>query len=147
MLWYLPHMVAPPVSGFAAPPRPEMRAASVLVADDDRDTVLTLVSLLREEGYEVRGVHSGPEALKAARDARPDAAILDIEMPGMSGYAVARDIRDVYQYDRPPLLIAISGKWTQSSDRLLGGLVGFDHYFIKPCDPQVILKLLAPIRS
>jgi CheY-like chemotaxis protein len=73
--------------------------------------------------------------------------ILDIQMPGISGFAAARELRQIYTLDRQPLLIAITGKWTKTSDRLLAALVGFDHYFLKPCDPQQVLKLLAPLRT
>jgi CheY-like chemotaxis protein len=61
--------------------------------------------------------------------------IIDIQMPGVSGFAVARELRELYSLDRPPLLIAITGKWTKSSDRLLAALVGL-----------VVLRLLAPLR-
>jgi DNA-binding response OmpR family regulator len=123
-----------------------LRPVRVLVADDERDIVLTLEALLRDEGFETQGAYSGDEVLKKARAARPDAVIIDIQLPGVSGFAVARELRELYSLDRPPLLIAITGKWTKSSDRLLAALVGFDHYLLKPCDPQVVLRLLAPLR-
>jgi len=135
----------PFVSGFNAESAPALRPVRVLVADDERDIVLTLESILRDEGYETQGAYSGDDVLKKARATRPDAAILDIQMPGISGFAVARELRQIYSLDRPPLLIAITGKWTKSSDRLLAALVGFDHYLIKPCEPKQLLKLLAPL--
>ena len=134
----------PFVRGFDAESAPALRPVKVLVADDERDIVLTLESILRDEGYETQGVYSGAEVLKKAQTLRPHAVILDIQMPGISGFAVARELREMY-LDRPPLLIAITGKWTKSSDRLLAALVGFDHYLIKPCDPKNLLKLLAPL--
>ena len=67
-------------------------------------------------------------------------------MPGMSGYAIGRQIRE-RRGPLSPLLVAISGKWTKPSEQLLGKSVGFDHYLIKPCDPQEVLALLEPLRT
>ena len=136
----------PFVRGFDAESAPALRPVKVLVADDERDVVLTLEAILRDEGYETQGVYSGAEVLKKAQTLRPHAVILDIQMPGISGFAVARELREMYTLDKQPLLVAITGKWIKSSDRLLGALVGFDHYLLKPCDPQTVLKLLAPLR-
>jgi DNA-binding response OmpR family regulator len=124
--------------------QPRRRALNVLVADDERDTVLTLVAFLRDEGHQVRGVHSGDEVLRAVDAERPDAVILDIEMPGRSGFAIAQELRHIYG-DHTPLLIAISGKWTGQTDEMLGRLVGFKHYCLKPCDPHKLLELLEPL--
>lgn len=117
----------------------------ILVADDNRDTVLTLMMLLREEGHEVRGVYNGTDVTRIARLHRFDAIILDIEMPEMSGYAIAQELRTLYFSTRAPLLIAISGKWNKPSEKLLAQAVGFDHHFEKPCDPQALLRLLKPL--
>jgi CheY-like chemotaxis protein len=143
---YYRRVTVPFVSGFDFESGPALRPVSVLVADDERDIVLTLESILRDEGYETQGAYSGDEVLKKARAARPDAVILDIQMPGASGFAVARELREMYHLDKAPLLIAITGKWTKSSDRLLAALVGFDHYLLKPCEPDAVLKLLAPLK-
>lgn len=133
--------------GFTTDQQPPLRPVSVLIADDERDVVLTLESILRDEGYETRVAYSGDEVIKKVQASRPDAAILDIQMPGISGFAVAREVRAMYQPGTPLLLIAITGKWTKSSDRLLAGLVGFDHYLLKPYDPQDVLRMLAPLRT
>ena len=123
--------------------RPRLR---IMVADDNRDTVLTLSLLLEDEGYEVHGFYDGLDAMNATRDNRYDAIILDIEMPEMSGYAVAQDLRTFYyRQAQPPLLIAISGKWKRPTEKLLARLVGFDHYLEKPCDPKTLFKLLLPL--
>ena len=135
----------PFVSGFDPESAPPLRPVNVLVADDERDIVLTLESILRDEGYETQDVYNGDDVLKKARTMRPDAVILDIQMPGISGFAVARELREMYTLDKQPLLVAITGKWIKSSDRLLGALVGFDHYLLKPCEPKQLLKLLAPL--
>ena len=121
------------------------RALRVLVADDNRDTVLTLATLLREEGHDVRAAYTGMEVMRVARLHRFDVIILDIEMPEMSGYAIAQELRTHYYGTNPPLFIAISGKWNRPSEKLLARVVGFDHHFEKPCDPRVLLQLLQPI--
>ena len=66
----------------------------ILVADDDRDAVLVLTMLLEDEGYQVRGVHHGTEVLDAVFNFAPDVVLLDIGMPQMSGYEVARRLRE-----------------------------------------------------
>lgn len=121
------------------------RPLRILVADDDRDTGLTLATILRSDGHEVHVVLRGDEVVEIARLFRPDALILDISLPGMSGYAVAQEIRERRGPALAPLLIALSGKWTMSSERLVGKAVGFDHYLTKPCDLQEIVQLLEPL--
>jgi CheY-like chemotaxis protein len=120
------------------------RPLRVLVADDNRDTVLTLTMLLSEEGHEVRSAYNGTDVMRLSRLNRFDAFILDIEMPEMSGYAIAQELRTLYYPARTPTLIAISGKWNKPSEKLLAQVVGFDHHLEKPCDPNVLLELLKP---
>ena len=117
------------------------RALRVLVADDERDTVLTLIELLREERHEAHGVHDGTAVMPAIREFDPDVVLLDISMPGMNGWDVARQVRQVCGRERP-LLIAISGVYKQSADQILGKLAGFNHYIAKPYDPSVLLAML-----
>jgi len=116
-------------------------ALRILVADDDRDTALMLATILRHEGHEVHVVLRGDEVLELERLTRPDVLVIDIHMPGMSGYAVAREIRERRAID-PPLLMAVSGVWTRKSEQLLGKAVGFDHYLLKPCAPQEVVTLI-----
>jgi DNA-binding response OmpR family regulator len=118
------------------------RALRVLVADDDADTVQTLAALLELEGHAVRAVHTGDDVLPAIPIFRPDAIILDISIPGLSGYAVAQAVRHSFTDMRRPLMIAISGMWKQAGDRLVAQQVGFDHYLVKPCDPREVVQLL-----
>ena len=119
------------------------RALRIVVADDEKDTVVTLAAILEDEGHSVLGVYKGPEVLAQARRSRPDAVVVDIDMPGMSGYSVAREIRELF--DPPPLLIAISGKWVGQTDRMLAEIAGFDHFLQKPCEPDALLRLLEPL--
>lgn len=126
--------------------RRSRQSLRILVVDDDRDTVEALSLVLRGEGHVVHGAYSGKEVLPAARILRPDAIILDISVPGMSGYAVAQEIRNTFLEARRPLLIALSGLWKEPSDRMLAQQVGFDHHLLKPCDTTELLALLEPLR-
>src|SRR3954463_760071 len=121
------------------------RPLRVLIADDERDSAMTLAAILRDEGHEVQTVLRGDDALDLCRLFRPDVVITDINMPGESGYAVARELRDRHG-QLAPLLIAISGKWTKTSDRQGGKAVGFDHSLLKPCTPAELLPLMEPLR-
>jgi DNA-binding response OmpR family regulator len=112
----------------------------ILIADDDRDTANTLAALMRDEGHDVRVALRGDEVLEVERLLRPEVLIVDINMPGMSGYAIARELRE-QRGVATPLLIAISGVWTRTSEQLLGHAVGFDHYLLKPCDPGEIIAI------
>ena len=116
----------------------------ILVVDDHRDTAMTLAAGLRDEGHQVQTVLRGDDALEVCRLFRPDAVIADLNLPGESGYAIARELRERL-HELAPLLIAITGKWTQTSDRMVGRAVGFDHYLLKPCDIQELLPLLEPL--
>jgi DNA-binding response OmpR family regulator len=120
------------------------RALRVLIAEDDRDTALTLMMILRDEGHEVRAVHSGRSVMGAVIDFGPHAVILDLHLPDISGWQIASTIRA--RRAKPPLLIAITGYFTKGADRILSQLTGFDHYVVKPCEPKELLKLLEPLR-
>jgi DNA-binding response OmpR family regulator len=121
------------------------RALYLVIADDEPDTVATLATILVDEGNEVLQANKGARVINGARLRRPDALILDIDLPGMSGYTVAREIRNLYE-SSPPLMIAISGKWVGQTDKMLADLAGFNHFLQKPCDPGVVIQLLEPLR-
>jgi DNA-binding response OmpR family regulator len=121
------------------------RALRILIADDDRDSVLTLTMLLREEGHEVRGALTGKHALRVASEFDPDVAILDIQLPELSGWEVARAIRARRGNDRP-MVIGISGEYKLGSDRILSTIIGFDHYLLKPYDVKMLFDLIEPLR-
>jgi CheY-like chemotaxis protein len=122
------------------------RSLRILIADDERDTVLTLMMLLREEGHEVRGVYTGRQVLDAIRGFDPDVVVLDIAMPELSGWEVARQIRARPGGDRRTL-IGVSGEYKNGVDHILSEIVGFDHYLLKPCSPNAMLALLEPLRQ
>jgi DNA-binding response OmpR family regulator len=120
------------------------RPLRFVVADDDLDTVLTLMMVLRDEGHEVRGVHSAEQVLKVVNEFHPDAVLLDIGMPNLSGWELARRIRE--RLARRPMLVAISGQYKEGADKILAEILGFDHYVVKPYDPAALLRLLAPLK-
>ena len=106
----------------------------ILVADDNRDAAETLGMLLRLDGHEVLLAHDGLEAVDVYTRLRPQIAILDIGMPGLSGYQVAQRIRELAA--QPPVtLIAITG-WGQRADKERAAAAGFDHHFPKPVEPE-----------
>ena len=117
-----------------------MKEPRILVADDDTDAVLSLTTLLREEGYEVRGVHRGAEVLQAVFNFAPDVVLLDIGMPQMSGYDVARTLRERYGSARPAL-IAVTGR-AGDVDRQQARAAGFEYHVAKPYEPRDLLSLI-----
>lgn len=121
-------------------------ALRIVIADDDPDTVLTLAAILRDEGHEVYGFGTGREAVAAARLYRAEAMIVDIQMPDMTGYEIARTVREQAR-EQAPLLIAISGRWKSETDMLLSVVVGFDHYLPKPCEASELLRYLEEWRA
>src|ERR671915_452473 len=118
-----------------------MKEPRILVADDDEDAVLSLTLLLREEGYAVRGVYRGSEVLQAVFNFAPDVVLLDIGMPQMTGYDVARTLRERYGSARPAL-IAVTGR-SGKTDRQQALAAGLEHHVTKPYEPRALLALLA----
>src|SRR5688500_10235609 len=119
------------------------RSLRILVADDERDTVLTLKMILTDEGHEVQGVYTGSRVLPLMREFDPDVALLDIALPERSGYELAREIRKRPRGQRV-LLIGISGQYKQGSDKILAGLSGFDHSLVKPFERAALPALVTP---
>ena len=103
----------------------------VLVVDDNEDAALSLAMMLDVMGYEVRTAYDGLEAVKAADEFRPEAALLDIGLPTLSGYDIARHIRG--NRGDEVLLVAITG-WGTEEDVKRSQEAGFDHHFTKPID-------------
>jgi signal transduction histidine kinase/ActR/RegA family two-component response regulator len=103
----------------------------ILVVDDNRDAADSLALLLADLGAQLKVAYDGAGALELAREFRPEVGILDLGMPGMSGYDLARLLRD--DGLRPRLLIALSG-WGQPHDRDASVAAGFDHHLMKPVD-------------
>jgi PAS domain S-box-containing protein len=112
----------------------------VLVVDDNRDAAVSLATLLRLKGHEVRVAHDGPSAVTMASAFRPRMVFLDIGMPDMDGYEVARRMRQ--QAGSEPLVLAALTGWGQEEDRRRTMAAGFDHHLVKPPEPLVIESLL-----
>ena len=120
-------------------PGPESAATRVLVVDDNEDAADSLATLLDVMGYEVRVAYDGPEAIEAADAFRPEVGLLDIGLPQLSGYDIARHIRSTRGEE--VLLVAITG-WGQEDDRRRAREAGFDHHFTKPADFERLLELI-----
>jgi PAS domain S-box-containing protein len=118
----------------------------VLIVDDNDDSVESLAMLLGYFGHEVEKASDGESAMQAAERFAPDTILLDLGMPGMSGYEVCRAIRR-QPWGPPMTLIALTG-WGQIEDRERTREAGFDHHLVKPVEPVVIRELLSrpPLR-
>jgi signal transduction histidine kinase/ActR/RegA family two-component response regulator len=142
----LPLAAQPRLVDAAEPPdtaRCDLRRRRVLVVDDNRDAAQSLGLLVELLGADVRVVYDGPTALQAIEGYDPTVAVLDIGMPGMDGYEVARRIRQAGG-SRRPTLIALTG-WGQEEDRRRCRSAGFDHHLTKPIDPKAFQELLASL--
>ena len=125
----------------AQPSEEKLLRRRVLIADDNRDAAESLALLLQMEGHEVTVAHDGQEALAAFEKEPPDVALLDIGMPGLNGYEIARMIRRS-PLGRSVMLIAVTG-WGQENDKAQALRAGFNHHFTKPVEPDAIAALLA----
>ncbi len=117
----------------------------VLVVEDAEDVAQTLEMLLKFWGHDVRVVHDGPAALVAYHTYQPDVVLLDISLPGMNGYDVARQLRRG-QGKKRPLIIAVTG-YGQDEDRRQSQEAGFDYHMTKPVEPDKLQTLLASVPS
>jgi signal transduction histidine kinase/ActR/RegA family two-component response regulator len=114
---------------------------SVLIVDDNADAAESLATILRLHGNDVMSASDGHEALRIAESARPDVVILDIGLPGLDGYEVARRIR-TQPWGAAMLLVALSG-WGQPEDKRRSAEAGLSHHLVKPVNPFDIEQLLA----
>ena len=119
---------------------PTVPRGRVLVVDDEPDAALSLTTLLSLHGYLARACHDGTTALALAEKLRPTACVLDIKMPGMDGYELARRLRR--RFGHWLLLVAVTGHGRVEHSRE-AILAGFDWFFEKPADPEELLIALA----
>ena len=112
----------------------------VLVADDNRDAADMCAALLESWGHHVQTAYSGRQALELAEISRPHAMLLDIGLPDLSGYVLAKRIRES-SWGRRVLLVAVTG-WGQDEDRRRAYEAGFDHHLAKPVAPEAIESVL-----
>jgi CheY-like chemotaxis protein len=127
-------------------PSENLRAAAassghrLLVVDDNKDAALSLATLLQLQGHEVRVAHDGSSALAAASSFLPKMVFLDLGMPDMDGYEVARRMRQ--QPGMEAVVLAALTGWGQEEDRRRTLAAGFDHHLVKPPEPMVLERLL-----
>ena len=117
-------------------PSSEVYGRRVLVVDDNVDAAESTAAFLRLEGHEVKAVHDGLQALASLKVFDPHVVVLDIGLPGLDGYAVARQLRERGDTSHV-LLIALTG-YGQKEDRARAAAAGFDYHFVKPADPREI---------
>jgi CheY-like chemotaxis protein len=113
----------------------------MIVVDDNRDAADSLCSLLSMCGASVTAAYSGEEALQRLDADPPTVMFIDIGMPNMDGFELARRIRQRRGKARPPVLVAVTG-WGQPQDRNAAYAAGFDHHLTKPADPALVFRLL-----
>jgi signal transduction histidine kinase/ActR/RegA family two-component response regulator len=111
----------------------------ILVVDDNRDFAASLAMILRDLGNEVRVEYDGARGLDAAESFQPAVAFLDIGLPGIDGYELAKRIRAA---GSDALLIAVTG-WGQAADRARSKAAGFDHHAVKPLEPRELPQIIA----
>ena len=135
---------APPASAVpvAASAGPHATARRILVVDDNVDAAETLKMMLEASSHQVELAHEGLSALAAARAWGPDVILLDIGLPGLSGYEVAKQIRLIDTL-KSVVLVALTG-YGQASDRQLSLEAGFDHHLVKPANFRTLEEILDP---
>ena len=133
---------APGAAEAAAPTQPCLR---VLVVDDNVDMAESLAMLMQAAGHVVQTAHSGTGAVSAANDYRPDVVLLDIGLPEIDGFEVAKRIRKDPLH-QAMVLVALTG-YGQDADRQRSREVGFDHYLVKPVDLEEVQGILAKVKA
>ncbi len=137
------HSLGPSPSADSERTNPAGPSLRVLVVDDNVDSAQTLAMLLKAVGHDVRTAHDGPAALQAAIDYRPLVVLLDIGLPGMNGFEVAKQIRQQPNLENV-VLVAMTG-YGQESDRKRSQDAGFDHHLVKPADFAKLQQVLATV--
>lgn len=118
---------------------------SILIVDDNREWTDSLARVLRAEGFTVYTAYSGRRAVEIAEDLKPDTVVLDIEMPEVSGYEAARQLRRRLR-NHSPTLIALTA-WAEDVDKALARQAGFDHHLAKPAAIDELVRLIAAPRG
>jgi CheY-like chemotaxis protein len=116
----------------------------VLVVDDNADAADLLGEVLAHHGHVVKVAHGGPEALEIAGRWSPDVAVLDLGLPGMDGFELARALRG--RFGGALRLVALTG-YGQSRDRRAAEAAGFDAHLVKPVQIDALLRAFAPVAA
>lgn len=130
-----------PTRETAKPTGPSLR---VLVVDDNVDSTSVVAMLLKASGHDVRTAHDGPPAIETALDYRPHVVLLDIGLPGMNGFEVAKRLRQKSELGNA-VLVAITG-YGQEADRQRSLEAGFDYHLVKPADFDKVQQILASVK-
>jgi CheY-like chemotaxis protein len=117
------------------------RPRKVLIAEDHEDSAQGMAHMLKMWHHDVRVVNNGPEALSAAREFMPDVLLLDIGLPGLDGYEVAKELRKQPMFRETPIF-ALTG-YGSEEDRKRAADAGFSSHLVKPVDPDTLRKLLS----
>jgi CheY-like chemotaxis protein len=120
----------------------EVATKRVLVVDDNADAAGSLAMLLELDGHQTRVAHHGAGALAAVAEFEPDVVFLDIGLPDISGYEVARRLRESMSAPGRPRLIALTG-WGADEDRRQAKAAGFDAHLVKPVEPEQLRAMLS----
>ena len=132
----------PPVASVAATPASgHALVKRVLVVDDNKDSAQSMGEVLELEGHSVQYAYDGAEAIEAALALQPEVVLLDIGLPGMDGYEVARRLR-MAPATSSAVLVALTG-YGPAEDRARSKAAGFDHHFVKPADLSTLIALVA----
>jgi signal transduction histidine kinase len=139
----VPLVAAPPAEAIPKEERPPRLTGPrrVLIVEDNPDTRDMLQHLVKRAGHEVKTAIDGPAALQEAERFAPHVVLLDIGLPGMDGYEVARELRAT-AHGRDAMIVAVTG-YGQDQDRIRSREAGFDHHLLKPVDRRTLLDLLA----
>ena len=136
-----PSLPSMPSVGDARPLGPGLK---VLVVDDGRDVTHTFSILLQRDGHKVRTAFDGPTAIEVSLDFRPHVVLLDIGLPGMNGFEVARRLRQVPELENV-VIVALTG-YGQESDRQRSLEAGFNYHLVKPADIRKVREILATVK-
>jgi len=134
------------VAVIVQPPNPtSLPRRRILVVDDSRDSAESMALLLELEGHETFTAHDGPEAVARAAELAPDILLLDIGLPGLSGYEVCRQVR-AQPRGAAMVIVALSG-WGQAADKQKALNAGFDDHLTKPVEHEALTRTLAVINA
>ena len=128
----------------SGPSSVETKHLSILVVDDSVDSAEMLAMMLKLEGHDARTAYDGSQALSLVQSFTPDVAFLDLRMPEMSGYEVARRLRETPSLET--VLVAMTG-FGDEEERKRTEEAGFDHHLVKPAEPTVLNDILSECSS
>jgi signal transduction histidine kinase/DNA-binding response OmpR family regulator len=131
---------APDAGDDAQPPAQAGQGHRILVVDDNADVAETTATMLELSGHRVLTAPDGPQALACVEEFEPEIVLLDIGLPGLDGYEVARRLRQLPRARRA-WLVAVTG-YGQPADRQRGSEAGFDEHLLKPVDPQALAEMI-----